>query len=162
MNTNTYNGVLFATIRPWLTVGHQDYCGVIDANTLHVYRTDHPRQYCQTVLTHGSPEGIRDLGGDLLLNYIDGQAIPDDVLYSVSNWALRSRDSGRSLYLHCAVGQTRSPTLAILVLSVIERTHPVDSVGVIYKASWLQRGVPPNICVEPFKNICLFYERNFT
>lgn len=144
-------------VRSWLHVGNRKLChGCIDEYdyAIHIRRSDKPDHDC----LHKNREG------DYSLDYIDGATLPEELLTNIANNTAfkineQSIDQGVTMLVHCAAGITRSPTIALFIISYIERTHPLKAMGDLCYSLWLQSGRMPNIVRTPLKDIVAWWEK---
>jgi len=135
-------------IRSWLYIGDNTGCQELqDAGCIHIYRDDHPEYDCDFV----------EHAGDIRLNYQDGHEIPIQELRRLSLSIFSFIEDYGKVFIHCHTGDTRSPTIALLALSLIESRHPIDVMPDIYMPMW-KKSLFPNICMQPLKDIVMWYE----
>lgn len=153
-------------IRPWLYVGNREECNQ-NANEydgiIHLYRDDYPDHSCffisDTNLAIRQREGSRL---DWIVEYKDGESLPQYHIDGVISFVRKLREGNISsrLLVHCAAGQTRSPTVALLILSLVERVHPFMLLDGVYSSIWQTRGKIANICHAPLGDIVEWYEEH--
>jgi len=134
-----------ANIGNGIIVGHMDKCGASEAlRTLHIWRGDMPHYSCSCIKSGCAPHG------DLFVCYKDGESLQtlDMPLEKVEAFF----NGNDRVYVHCAVGQTRSPTLA-LIGKVVRGASIYDAIGDVYDALWTQRGIVANLCLTPMKEL---------
>ena len=127
------------------------YCGAnVPCKILHIYRNDHPKYHCLDVASGLLPPG------DMSLEYRDGESFVkngidiDKLAHFFQNQV--------AVLVHCAAGQTRSPTIAIIGL--IARGVPFGkALGDVVTKNWEQRGIPSNICLAPLGEILEWAEK---
>jgi len=149
-------------VRHWLFVGNRDECnqnGHEYGGIIHIWRDDFPEHSCQYMNGYK----ITDCKFHYTLEYKDGHKLPTVVLDNLrmalnDNYLKFGKES--KLLVHCAAGQTRSPTIVLFVLSLVERTHPFVLLQDIYDSVWRGRGKIANICHAPLKDIVEWYENN--
>mgnify|MGYP001576459651 CR=1 FL=1 len=136
-------------IRPWLTVGDSESCSErIEAGCVHIYRSDMPDYDCQL---HSHVQDYR-------LDYADGHELPVTRLRQLSRTLMGYLDDIGQIHIHCHTGETRSPTIALFALSLIEDRHPFDLLPDIYIPLWRQQERFANFCVSPLRDITRWYE----
>lgn len=140
---------MITQIRDWLYVGNRDDCSQLsDAGCIHIWRDDHPDNSCE----------FHEHAEDFRWEYKDGHEIPVVELRKLSMIILSYFQDFGKVFIHCHAGQTRSPTICILALSLVEDRHPIDVLPDIYMPLW-RKGLFPNICMSPLKDIVQWYER---
>lgn len=144
-----------AWINDWLAVGACESCPTAGFDrVVHIYRDDtgeHQRRCCI----------YPDARLNLTLKYKDGDKLPDAFLLKMLSWSgvLRSRIE-KKILIHCHAGMCRSPTVAMLLLSLVERMHPLQALAIITQAIYTQRNqLVCNIVYNPLKQIIRFCER---
>ncbi|KKW13282.1 MAG: hypothetical protein UY48_C0003G0104 [Candidatus Gottesmanbacteria bacterium GW2011_GWB1_49_7] len=133
-----------------IIVGDRDACVLKQVQAdraIHIWRPDtHPKNSC----FHGVPPTPRDSLYSLYYEYRDGESLTKagtdlDSLIEFCKGTDR-------LFIHCAAGQTRSPTLAVLALRVRGMCIG-EAVGVVMQGIWESYKVVTNICHDPMKDI---------
>ena len=100
-------------------------------------------------ISSGNAEG-------LIINYKDGESLlnADVSIERIADF-FKGTDP---LLVHCTVGQTRSPTIAIIG-KVVRGENPYTAIANITKATWETRRIVVNLCITPLKDIFLWAER---
>lgn len=132
-------------------LGHKDMCQVGMANrTLHIYRTDYPSYSCDIITRNEVNKN------DMVFEYRDGESLKkwNIDLSEVYNFFL----GDDSLYIHCAVGQTRGPTLAIIAIMARASVSPFLAAARVLKGNWIQRRIVSNFCITPMQEIFEWWE----
>lgn len=124
-------------------ISHRDACGkfLVD-RILHIWRDDMPDNSCEDVAV-GRATGM-------ILNYRDGESLVKSNI-NLDHVASFFEKPGIVL-VHCTVGQTRSPTIA-LVGKVVRGVSVYDAIADITRANWVARQVVCNWCITPLKEI---------
>ena len=134
-------------------VGHRDACDKdeypADCRILHIWREDHPGNTCDK-----AKDGSGRPTGDLSLEYKDGESL-ENMDKSIEELEEFFKIPGK-VYVHCAVGQTRSPTIALIGLAV-RGENVYDAVGHILADIHMSRGIVWNICLTPLREILQRY-----
>jgi hypothetical protein len=109
--------------------------------TIHIYRDDMPESSCN----------IRNNDiNNLAIEYKDGYEISVDLFMKVINFI---SFEWNSILIHCHAGQTRSSTIALIVIAYITRQSPLYYLSLLYTSYYNQIKLLPNVCVCPLTNI---------
>ena len=123
-----------------LFLSHRDRCGIVILleQTLHIHRNDMPNNSCHMIAT-GMDRG-------LVVEYKDGESLYNA---SISMDTIAGFLTGNEPRLiHCTVGQTRSPTIAIIGKLMRGATFE-EAIGDIMAKTWIARGIVTNLCLNP-------------
>ena len=112
------------------------------ARVLHIWRSDHPLSSCK--ISRGE---VQPNPGDLVVEYKDGQKIQCSESSTIEEIEEFFRIPGL-VYVHCAVGQTRSPTLAIIGKVIRGRTV-YKAYADVLKGLHVHRNIIFNVCLDP-------------
>jgi len=128
-----------------LFVSHKDVCDTRASEfdrILHIWRDDHPGYSCEAVVAGNAP--------GMTLDYKDGTSLTEanHTILEIAEF-LSGEDK---VLVHCAVGQTRSPTIA-LIGKVARGDGLWPSIADIFGASWEGREIAWNFCLTPMKEI---------
>lgn len=125
--------------------GHRMICDEGNPKrTLHIWRNDHPQQSCHV------SQGLEMKDGDMLLEYKDGEPIANaDKTFDEIEAFFRIPGE---VFVHCAVGQTRSPTIALIGKCVRGR-GVYEAVSDILGSQHRARGIVWNMCLTPMQEI---------
>lgn len=136
-------------------VGHCETCNAGAGSTkrvLHIHRNDHPNSGCQITrdLYDTSKSVVPIPACDMELEYKDGESITNAnrTWEEIENFFRNDNDC----LVHCAVGQTRSPTIA-LIGKCVRGANVYEAVSDILGAIYRERGIVWNICLTPMKEI---------
>ena len=127
-------------------VGNHQCCNIggypNGARVLHIWRSDHPDSSCHA--TKGKAEPGPD---DLVVEYKDGQKIQCSESHTIEQIEEFFRIPG-PVFVHCAVGQTRSPTLAIIG-KAIRGCDVYQAYAEVLRGIHATRGIVFNVCLDP-------------
>ena len=147
MKDKSYNHYSPVPIGHEIIISHRDFCPYWKGKTIHIWRDDMANNSCKFV-SEGRDGGNSDL--HLIINYKDGESLfnANVTIDEIASFARISE----SLLIHCTVGQTRSPTIA-LIAKIARGASPYQALGDIMKANWDMRGIVSNFCLTPVKEI---------
>jgi protein-tyrosine phosphatase len=91
---------------------------------------------------------------NLILHYRDGESLTEEMIKASVSFLSGTRQT----LVHCAAGQTRSPTLAMLG-KLIRGANVSQAIGDIVSRIWEKQKIPPNIVHTPLKDILLWSDR---
>ena len=132
-------------------VGDRDVCNCPDNPkfdaVIHIWRSDKPKHSCN----------FSKHSKDFKLDYKDGESIPMKVLKEIHTF-IKTVGEEERLFIHCAAGQTRSPTISMFVLSIMNKQHPFDILSIIYHKCYYGYNITPNICLHPLRDIVSYYD----
>ena len=143
-----------------ILIAHRDFCPQWTGKTLHIWRDDLPdasyscqfvqarRAAGQSLLPSVNPQ-------HLLVHYKDGESLTT-MNVSIEDIAQFSTGT-HSLLIHCTVGQTRAPTLA-LIAKIVRGVSVYHALADIMQANWETRGVVSNFCLTPVAEIFAWAE----
>jgi len=135
-------------IRDWLYVGNCDECINNYSNydaIIHIKRSDMEHYSCQFNSSRG--------GNDLTLDYKDGDKIPQEVFEKLEKFYEENKGPYKKIFVHCYVGQTRGPTIALALLSIAFKNSPLCFLGEVIGKIRNERKIVPNICLSPLTNM---------
>ena len=134
-----------------IIISHRNFCPhwerVARGKTIHIWRSDMDDNSCEFVAS-GSIGYIPTQ--HLVVNYKDGESLTK-MNVSIEDIAQFSMGAD-PLLIHCTVGQTRSPTIAIIA-KVVRGVSVYQALGEILKANWETRAVVSNFCLTPITEI---------
>lgn len=142
--------LIFVDVGHNIFISHRDACDHwhLKEHIIHIWRDDMPGGNSCNAINSGSARG-------LVINYKDGETLLNaDVSMEII------ADFFRGNYptlVHCTVGQTRSPTVAI-VGKIVRGADPYTAIADIIKATWETRRFVANLCITPLKDIFLWAE----
>lgn len=145
-------------VRQWLHIGDRECCQLLVDKydyVIHIWRDDMPQHDCSA----------KNRVGDFSLHYVDGKGLSEGLLTDIASAVQKNavsvtRRSSAKILVHCIAGVTRSPTIALFVLSVVERRHPLLLIGEVYFEHWLQSEITANICRTPLQDIVAWWEKH--
>lgn len=145
-----------ARINSWLTVADCYECknSAFYTSIMHIYRNDTGEKQERHCKHHPHTFNIR-------MEWKDGDELNAQNLHKAYLMidALRSTGKGQTL-IHCHAGMCRSPTLAIMLLSMLDGMHPIDAQQLVTKQIYAHRaGLVCNIGYKPFKQIVRLFEK---
>lgn len=117
------------------------------AKVLHIWRADYTQNSCSVALIE-SAAGYHDPKRDLILEYRDGDPLPLSKINLIAEFL---RGDALTL-IHCAAGQTRAPTVA-LIGKIVRGCDPFVALGDITKAVWQARLLTVNIVHKPLSDV---------
>ena len=135
-----------------VSVGDFEWCnanGEHYPNVIHVWKPENltERRACQCVVT-GQGNGLR-------IRYAEGDSLGtiDVPLSEIIAYARRPGD----LYVHCAAGACRGPTIALLAM-VARGVDPFQALACLYQADWVGRRIAPTLVQVPVQEILAWWE----
>lgn len=130
-------------------ISHRDFCPRWPSSRIiHIWRNDMPENSCEYVHTRISGVWLPTKG--VIVDYKDGESLANASI-SIEEIATFCA-GGEELLIHCTVGQTRSPTLAIIA-KVVRGATPFDAARDVLQANWQYRKIVSNLCLTPLKEI---------
>lgn len=136
-----------------IAISHRDYCPHWPGRTIHIWRSDMPENSCEFVSLQ---QFVLYPDRHLTVHYKDGESLLA-MNVSIDEIAQFSRGE-KPLLIHCTVGQTRSPTLA-LIAKVVRGVSVYQAMADIMRANWETRAVISNFCLTPLRDILMWAER---
>ena len=135
-------------IREWLYVGNNQDCNESDifGAVIHIWRSDIPQNSCN----------FKQHNLDFKFDYKDGESLSTE-LDKLSEIIKNFKEKSQKMLIHCHAGLTRSPTVILFALSLIENTHPLNLLGEVYRKMWLHE-ILANIVRTPLKDIIDYFE----
>jgi len=124
-------------------VGPREACSAGFDRVVHLWRDDYPANSCAF-----APHGADDR--NLVLHYRDGESL-ETIGVPLDQIAAFFSNGDRTL-VHCAAGQTRSPTIA-LIGKLVRGSGLRDGVGDIVSQIWFGRGLTVNLVHKPLQEI---------
>lgn len=108
---------------------------------------------------HDNQPGIcykKAMGQEVSFEYLEHTLLTDEQIQLVVDLAR----SENSLFIHCAAGLGRSPTLCVLALAAIG-IPPWDGMSYVAKAMWKQYAIPhcPSFDCKVMNQIFAFYDK---
>ena len=128
-------------------LSHRDACSSwVRGKTIHIWRDDMPNSNSCVAVQTGRANG-------LVINYKDGESLlnADVSIEKIADF-FRGNDP---ILVHCTVGQTRSPTIAIIG-KIVRGCSPYVAIADIVQATWEKRGIVANLCITPLKDIFIW------
>lgn len=135
-----------------LYLGNYDACNNVvlppDCNILHVWHRTQPG-LCEK----------KDTG--IWVEYKEHDLLSESQITLVVNMARAQCETKTPLFIHCAAGLGRSPTLAVLAL-VACGMKPWDAMAIIAEAMWKQYAIPhaPSFDCKVLNQIFDFYDKS--
>lgn len=144
----------FVEVAPNIFVGNRTACDIYRTNfnkVVHIWRNDHEPvidHQCYTVRMGNVP------AKDLAICYADGRSLvtqSQPALPAIEEYLAKVLPS-ETLLIHCMAGQTRSNTIALVVL--LQRGVPLGvALELIIVRQWSHRKIMPNLCITPLEDI---------
>mgnify|MGYP001585026462 CR=1 FL=1 len=137
-------------------ISHRDFCPQWTiGKTLHIWRDDllsesYSCQFVQELRSAGQSLMPDVNSRHLMVQYKDGESLTK---MNVSIEEIAQFSTGTlPLLIHCTVGQTRAPTLA-LIAKIVRGVSVYHALADIMQANWETRGVVSNFCCTPVAEI---------
>ena len=134
-----------------IIISHRDFCPHWErmnrGKTIHIWRSDMPDNSCQFV-------ALNKIGVNptrhLIIDYKDGESLSkaNVTIQTIADFSTGTEP----LLIHCTVGQTRSPTIA-LIAKVVRGCSIYQALGDVMKANFETRAVVSNFCLTPITEI---------
>lgn len=142
---------IFTDVGHNIFVSHRDACDYWQdkERVIHIWRDDMPGGNSCNAINSGNAAG-------LVINYKDGESLlkADVSIEKIADF-FKGADP---LLVHCTVGQTRSPTIAIIG-KVVRGASPYTAIADIVRATWETRRIVANLCITPLQDIFLWAEQ---
>ena len=134
-------------------LSHRDKCPSFPyrERIIHIWRSDMPENSCVDIL-NGNAKG-------LVIHYKDGEPLVNASVDVQTIVDFCAQPPSEPLLIHCTVGQTRGPTIALLA-KIARGSTPFAAMGTIAEVSWRVRRVIPNFCLAPLKEIFEWWEEH--
>lgn len=143
--------LIFTDVGHNIFVSHRDACSQWEfkERIIHIWRDDMPSGNSCDAINTGSARG-------LIINYKDGESLhkADMSIERIADF-FRGNDP---VLVHCTVGQTRSPTVAIIG-KIVRGVSPYQAITDIVRATWERRRIVVNLCTSPLQDIFLWAEQ---
>ncbi len=140
-----------------LYVGAAPGCDDIHSHfekVLHIWRDDHYSNSCKFVKERLALGSVVEDSRNLVLNYRDGESLTEGMIETAASFLKGTKET----LIHCAVGQTRSPTLAVLG-KLVRGANISQAIGDVAWRIWEKRKVPVNIVYIPLKDILTWSDK---
>jgi rhodanese-related sulfurtransferase len=118
---------------------------------IHIFRSDIPNYSCK----YASNNNVSD-EENLLLDYKDAEHLSQEQIQTVVSFINKNKDN--QIVVHCHMGRTRSPMIALLCASVLTNLHPIELVGDIFCKLYRNSNDLWNCSLNPLEDIIKWYE----